>query len=110
LINEEVEADARVKELPQLPQNLAVSRFWLRQVGQINISILQKTSRKHAVNWRTLHGQSMWMKTTHTILSNSDFVNGSGEFVEVVKIADVSLTLEWSLDTGRELIERGWRG
>jgi hypothetical protein len=48
LISEEVEADGRVKELPQLPQNLAVSRFWLRQVGQINISILQKTSSELA--------------------------------------------------------------
>jgi hypothetical protein len=29
----------------------------------------------------------MWMKTLNTILSNRDFVNGSGEFVKVLIMA-----------------------
>jgi hypothetical protein len=41
LINEDVGAAGRGKGFPQLPQNFAVSMFWLRQTGQISIDILQ---------------------------------------------------------------------
>jgi len=76
LISDDVEADGRVKELPQLPQNLAVSRFWLRQVGQINITILHKTCSELAdFSWSVNVDED-----AHTILSNRDFVNGYGEF------------------------------
>jgi hypothetical protein len=69
LINDDVGEEGRGNGFPQFPQNFAVSMFWLRQTGQINICILQYLSKY-------FQGSINRMKLAHTIMLSKHFVNG----------------------------------